>query len=124
LFNDLKPLTSSPSKLEYVSQSDIQGLTGENPYAKSEEEMIKEYDSSVSTPQMIFLGLNEQNQSGFAFKEYKGAPFFAVDVSPEGSRAEEANKIISAVKGKGWDFLAGRMIMSLPATEGKSTSGH
>lgn len=80
--------------------------------------MIKEYNSSVSTPQMVFLGIDEQNQSGFGHKEYKGAPYFAVDVSPEGSRAEAANKVISAMKAKGLDFLEGRMILSLPAQEG------
>lgn len=118
LFNDLKPLTKGPSKLVYVSLKDIQDLTGEDPYSKTESDMIKEYNSSISTPQMIFLGIDEQNQSGFGHKEYKGAPYFAVDVSPEGSRAEAANKVISAMKAKGLDFLEGRMILSLPAQEG------
>jgi len=127
LFNDLKPLVHSPQKLASISLNDIKSFVGDDPFSKSEEEIIKEYDSSKSTPQMIFLGLHQQSNtketSGssdvFSYKDlYKGAPFFAVDVTPKGSTADQAKDLIKDVEGRGLTFQEGRQVMSLPADEG------
>lgn len=125
LFNELKPLVSSPQKLASVSARDLEPLVGADPWSKSEEEIVEEYDSSRSTPQMVFLGLadkegGKQAGEGFVWNElYKGSPWFAVDVTPKGSYADEAKAIISEVEGKGLKFQEGRQVMSLPAGEGE-----
>lgn len=121
LFDQLNPLTTSPANLAYRPFEDVKPLIGDNPYAKSEKEMIEEYDSSKTTPQMIFLGLDERNQNGLTHKIYTGAPMFAVDVTPKGSTKAEAEKLIEDMKAKGLSFLGGRMILSLTAPEGKVT---
>lgn len=100
---------------------------GEDPYAKTEEEIVEEYDSSKTTPQMIFLGLDErgnvketrESSNTFSYKDlYRGAPFFAVDVTPKGSVAEQAKALIKEVEGRKLKFQEGRQVMSLPADEG------
>ena len=87
--------------------------------------MIAEYDSRVTIPQMIFLGLEEgytKKHGGgeeFSWKsgEYKGAPVWAVDVTPKGTIAAAAEKLVKEMEGRGLSFLEGRMILSLPAPE-------
>ncbi|KAI9654829.1 MAG: NADH pyrophosphatase [Bathelium mastoideum] len=117
LCDSLQPLTKESKKLAYVSHADIQPLIGDNPYEKSENELIEQYNSEVSVPQMIFLGLDERHKDGLVYKEqYKGAPFFAVDVTPKGSHAEIAKKIISDLESRGYSFAQGR-VMDIEASE-------
>ena len=118
LCNNLQPLTKDPKKLAYVSHADVQSLIGKDPYDKSEDDVIKQYNSETSIPQMIFLGLDERNKDGLVYKElYKGAPLFAVDVTPKGSYIEIANKIISDLESRGYSFAKGR-VMDIEASEG------
>lgn len=76
---------------------------------------------------MIFLGLDQRSNnketsssdSVFSYKNhYKGAPFFAVDVTPKGSTADQAKELIKDVEGRSLTFQEGRQVMSLPADEG------
>ena len=107
-----------PKKLAYVSHTDVRPLIGDNPYEISEDEIIEQYDSEKSVPQMIFLGIDEQNKNGLVYKEqYKGAPFFAVDVTPKGSYTEIASKVISDLESRGYSFAPGR-VMDIEASEG------
>ncbi|KAI9726069.1 MAG: NADH pyrophosphatase [Chrysothrix sp. TS-e1954] len=123
LFRSLSPLVHSPSSLSWHGFSEIQPLVGENPFEKTEADMIADYDSRTTIPQMIFLGLEEDEAKGkdgeFSWKqgEYKGAPVWAVDVTPKGTVAGQAEKIVKDVESKGLSFMEGRMILSLPATE-------
>lgn len=118
LCNNLQPLTKEPKKLAYVSHADVQSLIGDNAYGKSEDEIIEQYNSEISVPQMIFLGLDEQNKNGLVYKEnYRGAPFFAVDVTPKGSYTDIANKIISDLESRGYSFAQGR-VMDIEASQG------
>ena len=95
--------------------------------------MIEEFDSSISTPQIVFLGIDERKESEWVdgartdnggdgevlrYKEYSGAPVWAVDVTPRGSYEAEANKLVENVEADGLKFLEGRMVLSLPASEG------
>lgn len=83
--------------------------------------MIKEYNSEVYVPQIVFLGLDERKE-GFEYKgHYKGQPWFAVDVTPKQSVTEAAEQLIKDVEGRGLQFSKGRMHMSLPAQEGLYT---
>ena len=97
----------------------MKSIIGTDPFEKSEEDLIKEYNSEIYIPQIIFLGLDERKE-GFVYKEhYKGQPYFAVDVTPTKSVTEAAEALIKDVEGKGWSFSKGRMNLSLPALDGK-----
>ena len=95
----------------------MQPLIGEDPYAKSEEELITSYNSSVSIPQLLFLGLDESHKSGFEYNIYAGAPFFALDVTPKGSTEAAAKALIEEKESQDLKFLEGRTHMSLTAPE-------
>ena len=90
-------------------------LIGDDPYTKSEEDLIAEFNSTITIPQLLFLGLDERENDGFQWNIYKGSPFFALDVTPRGSVEEKANSVIEEMKSRGLTFLGGRLNMSLPA---------
>ncbi|TVY84516.1 putative NADH pyrophosphatase [Lachnellula suecica] len=117
LFNNLAPLVKDPANLAYAKHEDLRELIGENPFEKSEEELIKEYNSSVTLPLVLFLGLDERKKEGFEHGIYKGQPFFAVDVTPKGTVEKQASAVVESMKGKGLEFMEGRMHMSLNAPE-------
>lgn len=118
LFNKLEPLVKSGTELARCAFSDVKPIIGENPFEKSEDEVIAQYNSSLYLPQIIFLGLDERKE-GFTYKEhYKGQPWFAVDVTPQESVKEKAEELIEKMKGQGLDFSKGRMHLNLPAEEG------
>ena len=118
LFDSLNPLAEDPTKLAFASFQDVRGLIGDDPYGKSEEALIAEYNSTSSIPQLVFLGLDERIEDGLQWNIYSGGPYFALDVTPKGSREEEAKSVIKAMQSKGFTFAEGRMHMSLPAAEG------
>ncbi|EUC46168.1 hypothetical protein COCMIDRAFT_4676 [Bipolaris oryzae ATCC 44560] len=117
LFNKLEPLVKSPTELARCAFSDVKPIIGDNPFEKSEEDLIAQYNSTLYIPQIIFLGLDEK-KDGFKYKEhYKGQPWFAVDVTPQESIKEKAEELIKNFQEQGLDFSKGRMHMSLPAEE-------
>ncbi|KAI4635233.1 uncharacterized protein J4E87_000183 [Alternaria ethzedia] len=117
LFNKLEPLTKSGSELARCTFADVKPLIGENPFEKSEEEVIAQYNSSLYVPQIIFLGLDER-KDGFKYKEhYKGQPWFAVDVTPKESVKEKAEELLERMTSTGLEFSKGRMNLSLQAEE-------
>lgn len=117
LLNNLAPLGHDPSRLAYASYKDVQPLIGENPYAASEEDYISQYNSTITIPQLLFLGLDEREQDGFRWNIYHGSPYFALDVTSKGSTESEANSVIQEMESRGLKFIEGRMHMSLPAPE-------
>ena len=119
LFNDLAPLGRDLTKLAYVKHEDIKSVVGENPFEKTEEQIIKDYNSSVTLPLVLFLGLDERKKDGFEHGIYQGTPFFAVDITPRGTVTKEAAKLIEEVKAKGLSFIEGRVHTSLSAPEGE-----
>ena len=119
LFNGLAPMAKDPSHLAYASHKEIKSLTGENPFEKTEEERIKEFNSSITMPLVLFLGIDEKRKEGFEYGIYKGSPYFAVDITPKGTIKEEAEGIIEAIKTKGMIFLEGRTAMAMNASEGE-----
>lgn len=127
LLNELAPLVDeSQRRLAYVGHTEVTPFTGADPFEKSEEQMIKDFNSDEFKPLILLLGLDEANKlpasegdPGFQYKDYKGRPYFAVDVTPKGSGAEGANKVIDAVKAKGWSFYQNQRHMGLEAGEGK-----
>lgn len=117
LLKNLAPLAKDPTRLEYVGYKDVWPLIGETPFSKTEEELISDYNSMVTTPQLLFLGLDEKGTQGFEWTVYKGSPFFALDVTPKGSFEAKANSLIRDFEARGLIFIEGRLHMSLPAPE-------
>ncbi|KAK1535487.1 NUDIX domain-containing protein [Colletotrichum paranaense] len=113
LLKDLSPLTSAPTRVQFVSCDDVKPLTTEDPFGPSEEDLIKNFDSTVTKPLIIFLGLEESAKVPFEYKGLKGRPWFAVDVTPKGSYADAANQLIEAQSSKGYKFLEGMRPMTL-----------
>lgn len=93
-------------------------LIGENPFEKTEEEIVKSFNSSVTLPLVLFLGLDEGKKEGFEHGIYTGTPYFAVDVTPRGTVEKEAKSLIESMKAKGLSFTEGRVHMALNAPEG------
>lgn len=118
LFNDLSPLVKDSTQLAYVKHDDVKPLIGENPFEKSEEDLLKNFNSAVTLPLVLFLGLDEKKKEGFEFGIYRGRPFFAVDVTPRGTVEKQANGVIEEVTKNGDAFVEGRMHMTLNAPEG------
>ncbi|KAG9239980.1 NUDIX hydrolase domain-like protein [Calycina marina] len=117
LFNELAPMAKDPSTIAYASHQEILALIGPNPFEKTEEDMIKEYNSTITLPLVLFLGLDETDKAGFQHSIYTGTPYFAVDITPRGTVEKEANSVIDAMKEKGHTFLQGRTAMNLNAPE-------
>jgi hypothetical protein len=118
VFKNLSPLVKTPSEISYASYSDLQSLVPTNPYEKSEEDMIKEFDSRQKIPQLIFLGLDERVKDGLSYKNYTGAPHFAFDITPVAPYEETANGVIAEMQKKGLSFLEGMRAMAFPADVG------
>jgi NAD+ diphosphatase len=127
LLSELAPLVDETQhRLAFVNYSEVTPFTGPDPFEKSEEQMIKDFNSDEFHPLILLLGLDEANKvpasaddPAFEYKEYKGRPYFAVDVTPKGAGAEGANKVIEAVKAKGYSFYQNQRHMGLAAGEGK-----
>jgi NAD+ diphosphatase len=118
LLNDLAPLTSDPAHLAYAKHDDISKLIGDNPFEKTEAEVIQSYNSTVTLPLVLFLGLDERKKDGFEHGIYSGRPYFAIDVTPRGTVEKEAQSVIEGMKKRGLVFAEGRLNMTLNAPEG------
>ena len=81
--------------------------------------MIKEYDSREKTPQLIFLGLDESDANGLKYKNFGGAPHFALDITPTAPYEEAANGVIAELEKKGLSFVEGMRAMNFPADVGE-----
>lgn len=125
LLKDLAPLTQSPAELYYAQYEDVQKLVPADIYDKSEEEMIRDYDSRRTVPQLVFLGLDESDKDGtMEWKIYKGRPYFALDVSQRGNEEQQAHakELVEAMEAKGLTFLKARIHNTLPADQGEQSN--
>lgn len=83
--------------------------------------MLKGFDSRKTHATLIFLGLDESRKEGsMTHKIYSGIPFFAVDVTPKGSAAQQTacKDIISAMEEKGLSFFQTRVITTFTPDDG------
>ncbi|KAK5120831.1 hypothetical protein LTR85_005898 [Meristemomyces frigidus] len=116
LCNELQPLihSSKPDRLGFVKHEVVQPVIGDDPYAATEQDMLGQYNSTSYVPQMIFLGIDEKAKEGVSYQNkkntYKGAPYFAVDVTPRASVKEECEKLIQGLDAKGLGFAKGRVM--------------
>jgi NAD+ diphosphatase len=118
VFRNLAPLVESPSEIAYAKPNDLQPIIPKNPFDKTEEDLIREYNSSISVPQLVFLGLDESKRNGLHYKNYIGAPQFAIDVTPKNSYEGEAKGVIAELEGRGLSFVEGMRAMNFPAEIG------
>jgi NAD+ diphosphatase len=132
LFNKMGPLTESSKKIRFVQWADVEKVVDSGdggPYQKSEEDEVKEYNSEKWTPVVVFLGLDrrtEKDAEAFAYKKYKGTPYFAVDLSEPPAFAEKAKAttvidaakaLIEKLQSEKLEFVGNRMNLSLPPAE-------
>ncbi|MCJ1441082.1 MAG: NADH pyrophosphatase [Stictis urceolatum] len=119
LLNSLAPLAHSPTSLAYSPFSDISPLLTPDPFSKSEEEHISSFNSTQTTPQLIFLGVDESDSTTpiFSWNIYSGKPFFALDVTPKGTLKDACETLIKSKEDDGLTFLQGRAHMSFPASQ-------
>ncbi|EFE39372.1 hypothetical protein TRV_05965 [Trichophyton verrucosum HKI 0517] len=119
LFNELAPLSRNPTELHYASYQEVESIIPLDLFDKSEKEIIESYDSGKTVPLVVFLGLNESQTEvgGFVYRTYKGAPYFALDVTPRGLLEGSAKKIIESMESKGLTFIKARAITSLPSDD-------
>ncbi|KAK3295629.1 NUDIX hydrolase domain-like protein [Chaetomium fimeti] len=125
LLNGLAPLVwqADGTRLAFATYADVAPLTGPEPFARTEEEMVAGFDSGVEGVTVVFLGVDEKagvvvvdegegekpgveelQQEGFAYKDFKGAPYFAVDVTPRGGLAGKAEALVKGMVEKGCTF--------------------
>lgn len=118
LFRDLAPLINKSKELAYVRLNDVQSIIGNDPYSKSEDDQIRDYNSEKHIPQLVFLGIDERNKDGLTWKDsYTGAPYFALDITPKDSMKSEAESLTSSLESRGFSFPEGRQFqrfLSLP----------
>ena len=114
VFRNLSPLIKSMAEIQYATYDEIKSVLTENPYIKSEEEVMKEFDHTKGVPQLIFLGLDESDKSGYSYKNYTGAPVFALDITPQAPFEDAAKGIIAGWENKGLSFVEGMVVMSFP----------
>lgn len=132
---DLQPLVHparQPGRLAWLTlDADLRAVVGDDPWREAEEVMVKRYRSDRYLPQMVFLGLDESvgegEEAAFGYQGknfYRGAPFFAVDVTPpaEGSVGggvrEACEALIAKVEREGYIFAPGR-VMDIQARDGE-----
>ncbi|OQO15212.1 hypothetical protein B0A48_00595 [Cryoendolithus antarcticus] len=121
LCNELQPLVQSKEakRIQWLKFHDIKDIVGDDPFAKDEETVLKEFDSEKTSAQLVFLGVEENAKGGLEYQGknlYKGAPFFAVDVTPkgEGKVKDACTALIKKLEEQGTGFGKGR-IMELEA---------
>lgn len=80
--------------------------------------MIKNFDSRVTNPQVVFLGLNEaEKENALEYDSYVGTPYFALDVTPQGAVEKEAKGVIAEMEARGLSFNTQRTIMTISPEE-------
>ncbi|KAF2764045.1 hypothetical protein EJ03DRAFT_332194 [Teratosphaeria nubilosa] len=121
LCHDLQPLVAEDAtdRLAFVPHADVRPLIGDDPYVRSEAELVAQYDSGRYVPQIIFLGIDERDQRGLGYQAknfYHGAPYFAVDVTPKSTVKRAAESLISSLTARGLTFATGR-VMDIHASD-------
>lgn len=114
-FQNLSPLIKSPTEIHYATLDDLKPLLPTNAFEKTEKELTNDFDSRNRRPQLVFLGIDEKDTNGYAYKNFKGAPHFAIDITPQKGYEEEANKVIKIWTDAGLSFVEGMRAMSFHA---------
>ena len=111
-------MVESSGELGFTTYSEVAHLIGDNPYKQIEAELINNYDSRCTVPQLVFLGLDEDGHDGLKYKSYVGNPYFSLDITPRSWYKDAASNLIERLKNHGMDFTKNRFELRLPAKEG------
>ncbi|KAK3340684.1 NUDIX hydrolase domain-like protein [Neurospora tetraspora] len=125
LLNSLGPMVESKedgSRLGFAGPEDVRGLLGgAEEVFKSEEEVVGGFDSERAAGErvVVFLGVDlldaapGEEKDVFEWKQFRGQPYFAVDVTPregdagpEGKKAKAEELIRKMEEEKGHAFLS------------------
>lgn len=104
---NLNPVVGTETNtLASLTLADVVPLVGKEPFKLEEKDAIAAYDSGVTTPILVFLGMTD-SVDGVAIEttghgEVKGDPVFALDVSATGTHAEAAKTVMEALKARGF----------------------
>lgn len=111
----------TPAELAYVSHRDVQALVPIDIFDRTEDDALRSYDSRTASPLLVFLGIDESREDdGMSFSEYKGAPHFALDVTPKGPYEKECRGIVETMEAQGLEFHQARVITAVSPDEGMS----
>ena len=96
-------------------------------FDKSEEQALQAFDSRMTRPDLIFLGVDENAASNVETDEklmqwtiYKGRPYFALDVSQKGSDEQkaEAQSVVEELAARGITPFTTRQHFLQPPSDG------
>ncbi|KAL7934466.1 NUDIX hydrolase domain-like protein [Trichoderma chlorosporum] len=115
---DLNPLIEDTRRLAFFGLNDVKSLIGPDPFGRSDEEKTAAFDSTKQSPTLLFLGLLPDTPLGVDFETTKhgvvnGQPYFALDVSPQGSFAEAAEEFVKGAEAKGYSVQTNVRTMTL-----------
>ncbi|PWI71910.1 hypothetical protein PCL_12004 [Purpureocillium lilacinum] len=118
--HNLAPLVADKRTLALLTYDDVKPLIGTDLYSVSDADAIKQFDSAVRRPQVIFLGTLESGDQDPEFETEKhggvrGQPFFAVDVTPKGDYADAATALLKQQEEKGMKLQTDSRSMTLHA---------
>jgi NAD+ diphosphatase len=93
--SELNPLVVDKKTPAYLTFNDVRPLIGSEPFAQTEDEAIQNFDSTKTTPLIVFLGMLEEGNendhiSSTDHGDIQGHPYFAIDITPKGNHAEQA----------------------------------
>lgn len=130
--NNLSGVIVDKTTLATFSFEDVKSLVGAQPFNHTEEDYVKQFDSTVTRPPLVvFLGmLDAPAQGAGAASEsveletthhgsVSGQPYFAVDVTPRGSYTDAANAFEKLCESKGWSVEKNPRAMALAPDAGK-----
>lgn len=123
----LSPLSVGKTQLAFLSLEDLKPLLADSePFKLTEEESIAQYDSSVVSPLIVFLGLQEKGEGQkeeFATAEHgtvQGEAYFAVDITVRGGNADAVSAFLKAQEEQGKTVQTNPRSMSLHAEAGEA----
>lgn len=117
--NDFAPLVRDKATIRPIRLEDFVSVSGPDPFKLPEKDLVAAYDSKVTIPLIVFLGIREDEVSEFKIREFRGCPWFAVDLTPKGSYADEARKVNDKLTSSGCTFLKSARQNTLSSEFGK-----
>lgn len=122
--NDLNALIVD-KRLAFFAFDEVSSLIGADPFHLTEDETIKAFDSTRSSPLVVFLGILEDDgdHGHIASGEHGdigGQPHFAIDITPKGSHSERAKSFLKDQESKGHSVDSNPRGMTLHPDAGKS----
>ncbi|KIW35449.1 uncharacterized protein PV07_02146 [Cladophialophora immunda] len=107
-FRGLAPLHNARGEIHYVTRDTISPIITSNPFETTEEEMVQSFNSSIVAPQLVFLGIDQRNTAGYCFRNFIGAPYFALDLTPKHTYEVAASNLARDLEAQGLSFAEGR----------------